>query len=291
MTAKGNIVSLDFSYAGSGMRPYTDYRFYLREEDGAALFDARCYAGKDFTPITVEKAAVSRGDIDAIIEICGGASALAGKQEKYAAASPSVDAGLSRRKIRDRHTELYATDGPHHSEELTAKWENGAALFTSPPDGTNKLVLFNYLEMLAIRLALPPAEKDVVSVVFYGRDGLGNEEHYRYQMFELDGRITFYAHYAVGYERRELLRVAAAREDMEALRAICGRYTLAGAQQAYRPALPPDFEPGKYEKKQTFIEVDWSNGAVLNASTTFGSEQALKAFFYDLAIRLEKRGS
>jgi len=289
--AEGKIVSLEFSYAG-GTAHASDYRYYLREENGEALFDALCYVEQpgcfgfdSHTKLTPEKAVALREDIDAVIEICGGNSTLAEQQKKYIAAKSSVYIVPPWRKIYDRLMERQMMDGPYHSQYFTLKWENGAELLTSPPDG-RKLVLFNYLEMLAIRLALPPAEGDVVSFLFYGRDGIGNWDSYRYALYECKGEILFDAHYSVGYEKRQHIRVVAAHEDMEELQAICGKYAFAAAQQTYRPALPPDFDPEKREEKQTFIEVNWKNGAALNANTAFGGGDVLKTFFYDLAIRV-----
>ena len=148
--AEGKIVSLEFSYGGSGRNPFTAYRYHLREENGEALFDAHCRTGKNYMEITLEKAVVSREDVDALIEICGGNSILAKQQKDYAVAASSVYIVPPWREIYDRINEMQTLDGPGHKEDFTVKWENGAKLLTSPPDG--KLALLNYLEMLAVRL-------------------------------------------------------------------------------------------------------------------------------------------
>ncbi|MCL2816615.1 MAG: hypothetical protein FWD23_18610, partial [Oscillospiraceae bacterium] len=135
--AEGNIVSLEFSYRGSSMARYTDYRYYLRWQDGRILFDAHCYAGKNFTKIILENATVTREDMEALLEICG-VPALAEKQKSYAAASSSVYIAPPWKNTYAKIIDRAVTDGPHYREIFEAVWENGAVLFTSPPDDTKK---------------------------------------------------------------------------------------------------------------------------------------------------------
>ena len=272
-TSAQKAVSFESSYKGSGMRPNTKYKYHLREQDdGRVLLDAQVYAGRNFTDITLENAQISRAEMDAVLKICGGFSALAKLRDV------EKDPPFNKNDPR--------TDGPHYNEILEVIWENGDSMVKAPPNDGSKLVLLNYLQMLAIRLALPPADGNIFSFTFYGKDKWGN---YHYELLERNGEITLYAVYPNKYERKTLERTTAAREDLQALQAICDKYALAGAQQTYRPSLPPNFDRDgkKYDKKHnTYIRVDWENGAILDANTTFRSEKALKSFFLELAVRL-----
>jgi len=287
-SAEGRVVSLEFSYKGSMMSQYSDYRYYIREENGEVLFDAHSYFGKNFKKITLENAVVTREDMDALIKIYGEKN-LAEKQKNQAIASSSVYIAPPWAKTYREIMKNAVTDGPHYPEIFQAKWENGATLYTSPPHGDEKLILLNYLDMMMIRLALPPAEGDIISFEFYGRDGIGHWDSYSYRMYEEDNKIIFYAFYAEDYKRKKLLGISVTREDMEALQAICEKYDFAGNQQTYRPSLPPDFNPDPIEgeEKQTFLKIEWKNGAILNANMMFGSEESLKTFLFELAMRFD----
>ena len=269
MSAK-QIVSLALSYKGSGMRPYQGYKYHLREQEGGVLFDANFYAGSNFREITLENAVVSRDAIDEIVEICGGISALLRFRDT------KKDPPINKRDLR--------TDGPHYNEIIEVRWENETGIVKAPPNDYRKSVLFNYLQMLAIRLALPPAKGNIISFAFYGRDGQGN---FHYALTERSGKITFHAIYPFQHERKSLERTPVTREDIQGLQAICDK-VLAGAQQTYSPSLPPGYDPDEKKAKNeySYINVDWENGAILNAHTTFGSEEALKAFFLALTMRL-----
>jgi len=275
MTAK-QIVSLELSYKGSGMRPYQGYKYHLREQEGAVLFDANFYAGSNFIEITLENAVISREDIDAIVEILGGISAL----DKLR--NVEKDPPIIKNDLR--------TDGPHYNEIIEVQWENETGIVKAPPNDDRKLVLFNYLQMLAIRLALPPAEGNIISFTFHGKDSQGN---FHYTLKESSGEITFYATYPFQNGRKSLERTPVTREDIQALQAICDN-VFAGVQQTYCPSLPPGYTPDekKAKEKYSYIEVNWENGAILNANTTFGSGDALKTFFLELALRLaDQKGS
>ena len=265
------VVSLEFFYKGSGMMRYGDYRYHLREQDdGSVLFDAHTYVGRNVTVITLKNALISREDIDALVEILGGYSAL----DKLRNINKNSAFTAKENDLR--------TDGPHYSEMLEIILADRTELVKAPPNDNRKLILFNYLKMLAIRLALPPAEGDIFSFTFYGRDDSGN---YHYELLERNDKITLYAVYG----DKRLVGLTPTREDLQALQAICDSYALAGAQQTYRPSLPSDFEPDKHKERYTYIEMNWANGAVLNANTAFGGEDALKTFFFELAARLENQ--
>ena len=265
------VVSFELSYKGSGMRPYTKYKYHLREQDGRVLFDANLYVGRKFAEIILENAVISREDIDAVLEICGGISTIAELRNVEKNPSPVMNDPR--------------TDGPHHNEILEVMWEDGAGMVKAPPDNRKKILL-NYLQMLAIRLALPPAEGNIFAFTYHGRNKWGN---YHYDLAERKDTIAFHAVYQDKHGRKELKPTSARREDMQALQEICDRYALAEAQQRYRPSIRPDFEPDlgkRYVNDYTYIAVTWENGAVLNADTTFIDEEILKAFFLELAVRL-----
>ena len=269
--AARKVVSFELSYKGSGMRPNTKYKYHLREQDSRVLFDANLYAGRKFAEITLENAVISREDIDAVLEICGGNSAIAELR--------NVD------KNAPVERDPRETDGPHHKQILEVIWEDGAGVVKAPPEN-RKQILLNYLQMLAVRLALPPAEGNIFAFTYHGRDKWGN---YHYDLAERKDTIAFHAVYQDKHGRKELKPTSARREDMQALQEICDRYALAEAQQRYRPSIRPDFEPDlgkRYVNDYTYIKVTWENGAVLDADTTFIDEETLKTFFRGLAVRL-----
>ena len=149
--AEGKIVSLEFSYGGNGRNPFTAYRYYLREENGEILFDAHGYADNSRIDVNVEKAVVSREDIDAVIEICGGNSTLAEQQKDYAVAASSVYIVPPWREIYDRINEMQTTDGPFHKKIFEIVWENGAALNANTTFGSEE-ALKTFFYDLATRL-------------------------------------------------------------------------------------------------------------------------------------------
>ncbi|MCL2816614.1 MAG: hypothetical protein FWD23_18605 [Oscillospiraceae bacterium] len=138
--AEGDITSLKISYSGSGMMQYTDYNYYIREENGEILFDAHFYiVGEDVRKITLEKISSAQEDMEALRDIC----------DEYDFARTQKKAPVYKvpfwRKIMGNHI----SDGPVGDVILEITWENGAALAISPD---NMLNLLNFLKELAIRL-------------------------------------------------------------------------------------------------------------------------------------------
>jgi len=133
------------------------------------------------------------------------------------------------------------------------------------------------------------AQGDVVSLTL-GENHMTRYDFYSYHLREKDGQILFDAHYWAEedeeYREITLENAAAAREDMEALRALCGEYHFAERQRDYRKPKPGS-GPFVADAPTLGLDVIWENGARLDADTDFGSEQALRAFFETLATRLE----
>ena len=135
---------------------------------------------------------------------------------------------------------------------------------------------------------LPP-QGEVVSLRL-GGGHMTRDSFYSFYLREQDGRVLLDAHYwiADGGDMREITleAAAAAPEDMDALRALCGEYSFAERQRTCRKQEPA---PGLFiaDAPVFGMEVVWENGARLDADTDFGSEQALRDFLETLANRLQ----
>ena len=130
---------------------------------------------------------------------------------------------------------------------------------------------------------LPP-EGEVISLSL-GGGHMTRDSFYNYYLREKDGQVLLDTHYWVvsGDDYREIIleNAEAAQEDLDALRALCDEYHFAQRQKDYRKG------PFIADAPMLGLEAVWENGARLDADTSFGSEQALRAFFEALATRME----
>ncbi len=164
-------------------------------------------------------------------------------------------------------------------ERMELVWDDGSILSANSFLGVSPAFTI-YLDSLYNRLATPPAQGSVTRLY------LSSSEGGFYHLYEEDGNVLFSTSCSVEERDIELTDAAATAADMDALNALCEEYGFAEQQQSYRPHFP-SYEPYPDSVIHHNLEVTWENGARLKSDSLFESEDALRAFLSNLALRLE----
>ena len=255
------LLSLRISQSGGMAQPFS---YHLREEGGRVLFDVRLiFSHGELREATLENAVALDEDMETIRALCDeyGLHALA------SGGSPSS-------------SESDTTNAVDKSDErMELVWDDGSILSANSFLGVSPAFTI-YLDSLYNRLATPPAQGSVTRLY------LSSSEGGFYHLYEEDGNVLFSTSCSVEERDIELTDAAATAADMDALNALCEEYGFAEQQQSYRPHFP-SYEPYPDSVIHHNLEVTWENGARLKSDSLFESEDALRAFLSNLALRLE----
>ena len=257
-SVNGRIVAIEMSWWDGRMPPYS---YSLREEGGRFLFNAKTGHREEFK---LENAVAARADMEALQALCDDYGYMPGK---YAPHRP---------KGMFIHDEAFPT--------LNITWASGARLEAKVSfQGDNALRAV--FDDLSRRLSTPPAQGKVTSLELSSNDGG------MYHLREQDGEVLFDMAIASWnsptFKEINLIRVEASRADMNAVNSICAEYGLIDIQHSYRPPMPYYVQNIAGNRHGVFFTVKWENGGWFHADSAYGSEEALTAYLWELALRLD----
>jgi len=130
-----------------------------------------------------------------------------------------------------------------------------------------------------------PAPEGKVISLSLGGGHMSRYSFYNFYLREKNGRVLYDARFWTGNNEIALGNAVAAREDMEALRALCEQYALAERQRTYRKRKPGS-GPFMYDAPMRSLDVRWENGARLDAGIDFPEIPELRDFLEALAVRV-----
>ncbi len=258
-SVNGRIVAVEMSWWNGRSPPYS---YSLREEGDRFLFNAKTGHREEFK---LENAVATRADMEALQALCDDYGYMPGKYDP-----PPRPKGMF------IHDEAFPT--------LNITWASGARLEAKVSfQGDNALRAV--FDDLSRRLSTPPAQGKVTSLELSSNDGG------MYHLREADGKILFDMHIQPynndEYREINLIRVEASRADMDAVNSICEEYGLAEIQHSYRPPMPHYVQNIAGNRHGVFFTVKWENGGWFHADSAYGSEEALTAYLWELALRLD----
>ncbi len=257
--ANGKIVALSMSRYYGMAQPY-DY--HLREEGGQVLFSATAGFRDE---IKLDNAVAAKEDMEILQALCDDYVYMPGKYER----PPETE-------------ENFVVDASRYTTNIT--WENGTKL-ESEYSSNGESALLAFFHDLSRRLSTPPAQGRVISLELSSNDGG------MYHLREADGKILFdvalQPYNNDEYREINLIRVEASRVDMDAVNAICGEHGLAEIQHSYRPPMPHYFQNIAGNRHGVSFTVKWENCGWFHADCAYGSEEALTAYLWELALRLD----